>query len=57
MNIVALVALVLGVVVAVGGVVLYGPWSLPAILLGILLACAGGLWLCAVAVSKGLEDW
>jgi len=57
MNIVAVVAIVLGVAVAAGGFAWYGPWSLPAILGGVLLACVGGIWLCSVAVSKGLKDW
>ena len=56
MNIVALAAIVLGVAVAAGGFAWYGPWSFPAVLAGLLLACAGGLWLCAVAVSKGFGE-
>jgi len=57
MNLIALAAIVLGVALAVGGIIWYGPWSFPAILAGIVLACGGGVWLCAVAVSNGLKDW
>ena len=57
MNLIALVAIVLGVALAVGGIIWYGSWSFPAILAGIVLACGGGVWLCAVAVSNGLKDW
>jgi len=52
----AVAAIVLGVAMTVGGVAFYGPWSLPATFGGIILACVGGIWLCAVAVSKGFEE-
>jgi hypothetical protein len=56
MNIVAVVVIALGVALAAGGFAWYGPWSFPTILVGLTLACGGGLWLCAVAVSKGFEE-
>jgi len=56
MTVVSLAAIVLGVLIAAGGFAWYGPWSLPAILGGIALACVGGIWLCALAVSKGWEE-
>jgi hypothetical protein len=56
MTVVAVASIVLGVALTVGAFVWYGSWSFPAILAGIFLACAGGLWLCAVAVSKGFEE-
>ena len=57
MNIVAIVAIALGLAMAAVGFAWYGPWSLPAVLGGIVLACVGALWLCAVAADKGIKDY
>ena len=57
MNLVALGAIVVGASMVVAGVLWYGPWSLPALLVGLVVACGGLLWLCAVAIDQGIKEY
>lgn len=57
MNIAAVGAIALGVVLMVAGFIWIGSWSFPAILLGLVLAALGLLWFCAQGIDKGIKDY
>jgi len=57
MNIAAVLAIVLGVLVFAAGMYWVTDWSVPAILGGLALACFGGLYLCSTAIDKGIKEY